>query len=170
MESVAAGAGVSKSTLYSRYPTKQALLRAVVDEQLAAWSAGRDAGRGRPPEDFKQRLQHHARSILESVDSFDVRSFERALRGASGPARELATELYGTAYRQVTEDLTQEIVHGTRDFPVPPRNPGRVAEMLMAMIYGWRAVQDPLREITREEAVAYADHAVDVIFAGRWAW
>ena len=38
------------------------------------------------------------------------------------------------------------------------------------MIYGWHAVHDPLREISREEAITYADHAVDVIFAGRSAW
>jgi AcrR family transcriptional regulator len=168
MESVAAAAGVSKGTLYARYPTKAALMRAVVDGQLAAWAAGRD--RGPLPEDFKQRLQYHARSILESVASDDVRAFERSLRGASGPARELAKALYAAAHGQVVEDLTREIVQGTRDFPAPPRSPKRVAEMLLAMIYGWHAVHDPLREISREEAITYADHAVDVIFAGRSAW
>ncbi len=170
MESVAAAARVSKGTLYSRYPTKEALLRAVVDEQIASWAAERDHARGPLPEDFKQRLQHHARALLEAVASDDVRAFERVLRGASGPARELAKALYETAHRQSVEDLTQEIIHGTRDFPVPPRDPRRVAEMLMAMIYGWHAVHDPLREISREEAVTYADHAVDVLFAGRSAW
>jgi hypothetical protein len=42
--------------------------------------------------------------------------------------------------------------------------------MLMAMLTGWYDAHARVREVTLEEAKAYADHAVDVIFQGRAAW
>jgi TetR/AcrR family transcriptional repressor of mexJK operon len=170
MEAIAAAANVSKSTLYSRYAAKDALLRAVVEAQITDWSLERHRGRGPLPSDFKQRLVFHARDVLESLRWDGVRSFERILRDPNGPARDVAKALYETAYQQAVDDLTREIVRGTQDFPAPPRDPVRVAEMLIAMMSGWHAVHDMVRPATSEEANAYAEHAVDVLFAGRAAW
>lgn len=170
MEAIAAAANVSKSTLYSRYPAKDALLKAVVEAQIADWATERNRVRGPKPNDFKQRLVFHARDLLESLAWDGVRSFERVLRDASGPARDLAMALYETAYRQAIEDLRGEIVFGARDYPTPLRDPTRVAEMLIAIITGWHAVRTMIRPVTADEANAYAEHAVDVLFAGRSAW
>ena len=170
MEAIATAANVSKSTLYSRYPAKDALLQAVVEARIADWQAERYRGGSAMPSDFKQRLVFHARGLLESLAWDGVRAFDRILRDGAGPARDLARALYETAYQQAIDDLTEEIRQGTRDYPVPPRNPARVAEMLIAVISGWHTVHDTIQPITREEADAYAEHAVDVIFAGRSAW
>jgi AcrR family transcriptional regulator len=170
MEAIAAAAQVSKSTLYSRYPAKEALLQAVVKARIADWQAERDRGRSPMPGDFKQRLAFHARGLMESLSWEGVRAFDRVLRDASGPARDLAMALYETAYVQAVEDLTQEIVQGVKDYPTPPRDPARVAEMLIAMINGWHAVRTMIRPVTADEANTYAEHAVDVLFAGRSAW
>lgn len=170
MEAIAAAANVSKSTLYARYPAKDALLQAVAGAQIADWEAERARGRGALPSDFKQRLVFHARGLVEAMSWNGVRAFDRVLRDVNGPARDLALALYETAYAQAVEDLRQEILQGVRDYPVPPRDPVRVAEMLIAVIAGWHTVHDTIRPVTREEAEAYAEHAVDVIFAGRSAW
>ena len=170
MEAIAAAANVSKSTLYSRYAAKDALLNAVVAAQIADWSAERHRGRAPPPSDFKQRLVFYARDVMESLRWDGVRSFDRILRDVNGPARDLARALYDTAYQQSVDDLTREIVRGTQDYPAPPRDPVRVAEMLIALISGWHTVHDMVRPATPEEASTYAEHAVDVLFAGRSAW
>lgn len=170
MEAIAVAARVSKSTLYSRYAAKDALLQAVVEARIADWQAERNRGRGPMPGDFKQRLVFHARGLLESLAWDGVRAFDRVLRDVSGPARDLARALYETAYEQAIEDLKQEIIEGTRDYPAPPRDPARVAEMLIAVITGWHTVHDVIKPVSVDEANAYAEHAVDVLFAGRAAW
>jgi hypothetical protein len=42
--------------------------------------------------------------------------------------------------------------------------------MLMGMLYGWWRAQQEMRLVTPQEALAYADYAVDVLFEGRAAW
>ncbi len=170
METIAATARVSKSTLYARYPTKPALLRAVMEAQIAKWSIERRRRRGPMPEDFKQRLQYHAGGIIEALGSDEVRALQKLLRRAGAPDSELARILFDVGYGPSIEELTDEIVRGAQDFPTPPRNPRRVAEMLMAMLNGWHAAHEIAGQATPDEAAAYADHAVDVIFAGRAAW
>jgi hypothetical protein len=66
--------------------------------------------------------------------------------------------------------MAQEIIDGTRDEAIRPQAAIRIAETLMGMLYGWWREKLELRRITREEGLAYADYAVDVLFDGRAAW
>lgn len=170
MESVAASAGISKGTLYSRYPTKEALLQAVVADRLEAWGAEADARHGPMPTDFKQRLNYIARTILESLASEEIHAFQRVLTSSADAGGELARALHEAGHRSAIAMLADAIIEGTAHFPAPPRDPARVAEMLMAMLTGWYDAHRRVREISHEEAMAYAEHAVDVIFHGRVAW
>lgn len=170
MEAVAAAAGVSKNTLYSRYPTKTALLHAVVEDRMVAWQAEADARNGPLPADLKQRLAHLSRSILESLASEEIHAFQRVLTSTADAGGELARALHEAGHRSAITMLSETISQGTANFPAPPRDPARVAEMLMAMLTGWYDAHHRVREISREEAMAYAEHAVDVIWYGRAAW
>jgi len=170
MESVAAAAGISKGTLYARYPTKELLLQAVVADRVEAWQAAADARNGPMPADLKQRLTHIARSIVESLASEEIHAFQRVLTSTSDAGGELARALHEAGHRNAIALLTQTLIEGTAHFPAPPRDPSRVAEMLMAMLTGWYDAHRRVREIGREEAMAYAEHAVDVMFHGRMAW
>jgi AcrR family transcriptional regulator len=170
MEAVATSARISKGTLYARYPTKDALLRAVVEEQLAAWRTHEARRRGALAHGLQPRLQHHARAILEALGSEKLRAFETLVGGAGRTACGLARALYEAGHRMAVEALAQEIAEGTRDDPAPPKNPAAVAEILMAMLYGWYSANEAIRRVTREEARAYADRAVELLMAGRAAW
>jgi len=170
MESVAAAAGIAKGTLYSRYPTKEALLHAVVADRVQAWQAAADARNGPMPADLKQRLNHIARSILESLASEEIHAFQRVLTSSSDAGGELARALHEAGHRSAIDLLTRSLVESTSNFPAPPRDPARVAEMLMAMLTGWYDAHQREREISHDEAMAYAEHAVDVLFHGRMAW
>jgi AcrR family transcriptional regulator len=170
MEAIAATAGVSKGTVYARYPTKEALLRTVLVEQLAAWQAHEVRRMAPLPADFRMRLKQHARSILEALGSEKMQAFEALVSGTGSPASEFARALYETAHRMTVETLAQVIEDGTRGEPDAPRAPMRVAEILMAMLYGWYSANEPLRRVTPSAAHAFADEAIEILFAGRRAW
>lgn len=169
MEAIAAAAQVSKGTLYARYPTKSALLRAVVRLQIQAWTA--DHVRTAPlPDDFQQRLQQLARGILAALMAEETRPYHRLTHRAAFDEREIATALHELAFEPAIADLTDEIVRGAKDAPTPPVNPQQVARMLLSTLYGWWAEREAAGGATREEANAYADHAVAVLLHGQAAW
>jgi TetR/AcrR family transcriptional repressor of mexJK operon len=170
METIAAAAGVSKGTLYARYPTKEALVRAVVEERIAAWGVAADTRLGPRPEDFKERLRYFARSVVESMATEELRALQRVISTGGETGGEMARALHEAGHKVAIAGLVAEIRDGTRDHPAPPRNPERVAEMFLAVLFGWYDAHHRVREISAEEALTFADHAVDVLFAGRAAW
>lgn len=169
MEAIVALAGVSKGTLYARYPTKEALLHDVIEARVAAWSA--EAGRHDHllPEGLEARLRHHAKTIIRALAQDEIRAFEKLVRGP-GLSPDLARDFHETGRKFVIRMLADEVVAGTRNDPVPARHPERIAEMLVAMLYGWFQLEASARVVPDAEALAYADLAVDVLFAGQAAW
>jgi AcrR family transcriptional regulator len=170
IESVALAAGIAKGTLYSRFPTKEILLQAVVADRLRAWQKEAAERHGPIPTDLKQALHHLCYTILESLVSEEIHAFQRVLTTNADQAGELARILHEAGHRTAIAELADTIIKGTEHFAAPPRSPTRVAEMLMAMLTGWYDAHRRVRTVTMDEARAYADHAVDVIFLGRAGW
>jgi len=83
---------------------------------------------------------------------------------------ELRRMRHEVAHRPIVQVIAQEIIDGTRDEAIQLQAATRIAETLMGMLYGWWRAQQEVRRVTREEALAYADYAVDVLFEGRAAW
>jgi hypothetical protein len=78
--------------------------------------------------------------------------------------------MHETGYSFARNMLAEEIRRGTRNDPVPAREPERVAEMLMAVLIGWRHSTETLRTPTGEETLAFADSVIDLFVAGRASW
>jgi len=169
MDTIAEAARVSKSTLYERYPTKQALLRAVIAVHVASWAQDWEDKGGPVPTDLRQRLKHRARSFMEFYCSGSLEIIER-LFTSSPSMDELRRLRHEVGHQRIAQVIAQEIISGTRDEAIQPQTAIRIAEMLMGMLYGWWRAQLEIRRVTREEALAYADHAVEVLFKGRAAW
>jgi TetR/AcrR family transcriptional repressor of mexJK operon len=169
MDTIAEAAGVSKSTLYERYPTKQALLRAVITTSVASWAQSWEGMVGPVPRDLRQRLKHRARRFMEYFCSGNLETFERLF--TSGPFMdELRRMRHEVAHRPIVQAIAQEIIDGTRDEPIQLQAAIQIAETLIGMLYGWWRAQLEIRRVTLEEGLAYADYAVDVLFDGRAAW
>jgi TetR/AcrR family transcriptional regulator, mexJK operon transcriptional repressor len=169
MDNIAAAAGVSKGTLYCRYPTKEALLRAVIAEQVATWSKNWQPEPDSVPADLRQRLKQRAHGLMEYLCSGKLEVLERL--GAGGPfVEELRRMRSEVGHQRTVEVIARDIVDGTPDQPIQRRAALRLAEALVAMLYGWWRARQEFRRVTREEAFAYADYAVDLLFDGRSAW
>jgi len=169
METIAAAAGVSKGTLYDRYPTKEALLRAVIADRVATWSEDWEPEGSAIPSDLRLRLKHRARRLMEYNCSGKLEELERLFAGAPS-MDELRRMRYDVGHKRIVQVIAQDIIDGTRDQSIEPRTATRVAEMLISMLYGWWRMHQEIRRVTREEAVAYVDYAVDVLFDGRSVW
>ena len=90
MDVIAEAAAVSKSTLYERYPTKQALLRAVITVSVASWAQNWEGTLGPVPTDLRQRLKYRARRFMEYFCSGNLEIFERLFTsGPDGKARSI---------------------------------------------------------------------------------
>ncbi len=168
MEAVAMRAGVSKTTLYGRHPTKESLLRAVVASRVAAETSKLDDRHGPAPADFKLRLLRRARDMMASMASAELNGMIRMVENAG--VADLARALHEVGHQRAVAMLAEDIAQSTSQFPTPLRDATRVAEMLMAILYGWYASHSRVRHVSEDEAIAYAEHAVDVLFAGRSAW
>jgi TetR/AcrR family transcriptional repressor of mexJK operon len=170
MEAVAEAANISRTTLYARHKSKEGLLRAVVDAQVQAWGRAQRMFRDPLPKEFKQRMHHHARAVIQMMISDEVRAFRKLTQSAANGDPKYAQLMKEVGYLPAIEALAQEISDGCRDLPVPPRNAMGVAEMLMGLLNGWAVARADEHETATDEAIAYADQAVDIMFFGRAAW
>jgi AcrR family transcriptional regulator len=69
MENIASATGVSKGTLYARYPSKEALFARVIKERVKTWSAIAGEEDYLLTDDIGERLRHHARTVAKSQDN-----------------------------------------------------------------------------------------------------
>jgi AcrR family transcriptional regulator len=169
MDDIAAAAGVSKGTLYDRYPTKEALLRAVIAEQVAAWSQDWQPQPGTTPADLRQRLKQRAQGLMEYLCSGKLELLERLC--TSGPFKDELRRMRAEAGHQRTvKVIAQDIINETPDQSIQTGTALRLAEALMGMLYGWWRARNEFRRVTRDEAFAYCNYAVDLLFDGRSAW
>jgi TetR/AcrR family transcriptional repressor of mexJK operon len=169
MDAVATAAGVSKGTLYSRYPDKEALFRKVVEERVAAWGADTSRRGVITGETLEQRLKQYAKLAILWAASPEVHAFDRLLAAARG-IPEVARALYEARYCVGVEFLADEIRRFTAAEGRPARDPAKVAATLMAALAGWLRIECSVRVVPEREAVAFAHHTVELLMAGRSAW
>jgi AcrR family transcriptional regulator len=170
MEAVAQAAGVSKRTLYIRHSTKEALIKSVVEDRVRNWSNEASARNSEVPESFPDSLKRHAQTFVHMLANPEVRQFDRLILTTAQRFPEIAETFYNVGYNYELGFLTDEIIRGTQDDAVPPKEPRRVALQLLSMIQGWRRTEETVRTISADEAAEFASQAVDVLLRGRDSW
>jgi TetR/AcrR family transcriptional repressor of mexJK operon len=168
MEVIAAAAGISKATLYGRYPNKEALLRAVISERVTAWSEDWEPDSGLS-EDLRQRLKQRAHRLMKYYCSGKLELLDRLF--TSGPSMdELRRMRYEVGHKRTIRVIAQDISERTTDLAIHPRTAIRLAETLLGTLHGWWCMHQEVRRVALEEALAYADYVVNMMFDGRAAW
>jgi TetR/AcrR family transcriptional regulator, mexJK operon transcriptional repressor len=170
MEAVAQAAGVSKRTLYIRHSTKEALIKSVVEDRIRTWSDEASSRNSEVPEEFPESLRRHAQTFVHMLANPEVQQFDRLIATTAHRFPEIAETFYHVGYNYEVGFLTEEIVKGTRNDPVPPKDPRRAAVQLLSMIQGWRRTEETVRTISPAEAAEFASQAVDVLLRGRESW
>ncbi len=166
MDAIAAAAGISKGTLYNRHAEKDSLLRLVVQDRVAAWSAMSARLDSKLGDTIEKRLKQHGKTLAVWGSSTEVRTLRRLLDGAPDSAH-IHNELL---YANMVDYLAREIREFTRKDGRPARNPERVATILMATLDGWLRREGTLRTVSQREAINFANHTIDFLIAARSRW
>jgi AcrR family transcriptional regulator len=156
MESVAQHAGCSKQTLYSRYGSKQELLRRVLQRHLCRATAGLRALDG---EDLRGCLLQFAFDYVDHFNEPHVAQACRLIAAESAQFPEEARALYRDGAGALALHLAEWIQQRANDGLLRHDDPHFMAELLLSMIAG----QD------FEKQRFHTPHRADASQRRRWA-
>ncbi|GIX29792.1 MAG: hypothetical protein KatS3mg124_0264 [Porticoccaceae bacterium] len=168
---IVARAGISKTTLYRRYPDKAALFRAVLDRQMArSRPAAPLAASGGAPLRLEEGLVRYADAMLAFALREEVRGVERLLCSEAHQFPELAAAAAARNARGVERIAAFLAQCAARD-GMPCRDPHGAADQFIALLRGWYLeVLETGRRVTAAERRAWVERAVERFVAGRSAW
>lgn len=167
MDAVAAAGRVSKKTLYARYANKAELFEAVVEGRLSAWSAQEAPRNKLAGRTLEQRLRHHLATTVTWAATQEVRALDQLL--GTAPVK-IAQKLNQARHASIIDFLASEIDEYTRAEGRPARNPRGVASDLITFVAGWFYIKGGVGPTPTAEAIAFSNHAVDLLLAARKSW
>jgi TetR/AcrR family transcriptional repressor of mexJK operon len=174
MDMVAARAGISKGTLYSRFPNKSDLFMAVVEERSRDWRLRTDHERALAQTvGLADRLRYRAERIIEAGLSGEFGALSRIVEAARPEFPELARMFYEACVAQVVDNLAAEIETDSKATGRYCGDARSAAAAFLAMVHGWNREQVMMgraAEVTVEERRAWVDRALALFFNGRAAW
>lgn len=162
MDAIATAAQVSKGTLYSRYPAKEPLFRAVLEAEIEEWSRRASARDHLLTDQLEARLRHHARTF---ADVFTWPEFERL-----GTLLEASAKVVPDLAHEWNDYLTKRSVQFLCDDMAKAGGPGVdwefYARLFLCAIAGWHRAKRPGEPVDVDGLVAFSDKVIDVILVG----
>lgn len=133
MDAVAQRAGCSKQTLYSRYGSKQELMRKVVERHVRRATAGLRALRG---DDLRGSLLQFATDYLEHFNQPHVAQACRLISADAAQFPDQARSLYRNGAGALTSQLAEWLEAACVRGQLRHDDPHFMAELLISMIGG----------------------------------
>lgn len=170
MDGLALELGISKGTLYSRHPSKEALLQAVIRDTVRNWSTVSAQGDHLLPEDLAARLRQHLRIIGRKIADPEVKSFYELWMSVRNRDPEIARIFHDVGFLRGVAVIAADLeAAGERDGR-PPGNATGTATLLLSTLTGWYSQESDVREVAPAETDAVADRIVALFMLGREAW
>lgn len=160
MTRVAAAAGVSRATLYSRFASKEALLAGVLEDGLALPAESGDAGRSHPG---AGRVEVQAAHWLEQLQAPRTEALMRMV-GAEGTRYPALKQVLEQWVERAAEDLAE----GMAPYCRSRVQAQRLARLLVAQLFGVAYLRQRIPDsmLGDERAPDVAARAVSVVLAG----
>jgi AcrR family transcriptional regulator len=163
-------AGMSKTTLYSRYPSKEDLFRAIIHQQIEYLAPSASLKSDAGPLDLEQGLNSYANHMLETSLQGDLLGVNRLIYSESHRFPEL-----GAAVAERTALGIKRISAFIRDCAkrdgISCKDPDAVAEVFILTIRGWY-INNLLtnHEVTSRQRQSWVKRAVNTLIAAREDW
>lgn len=157
---VARRAGVSRPTVYRRWPDTRAIVADLLTREIGRVAPEPVAGTA----PARARL---VRAVVTTADAIGAHPlFEKILKTDPDVLITYIVDRLGASQRALLETLTAGVVDGQRDGSIRAGDPRRIAVMVLltaqSVVQSARAVADTA---SREELLAELGHAVDAYLA-----
>lgn len=170
MEAVATELGISKGTLYGRYPSKEALFHAVVEDAVSRWSAESSKSDGELTDDIEQRLRYHARAIARSQVDPEVQAFQRIVAATAERFPAAARSMHEVGALYIINLIAADIRAAAERDGVPVHDPVDIATRIVSTMAGWHLQESQIREVGLDETFDFADRTISLTMAARHLW
>lgn len=170
MESVAARAGVPKTTLYKRFADKAELMKAVLATRAALWERTTSVLHDRLPPNLLLRLRHYVATMIQWSTADEVRVFNRLARAAFSTSEKTFSLQQMSGYAEMVNRLGTDIAEYGPLLGIHAADPMKGANAVMTGVAGWLYLHDPGRPVGSEEAQAQAVELVDLVLHGSKIW
>ncbi len=163
-------AGMSKTTLYSRYPSKEQLFRAILKRQIERYSPWASLSVDTGPLNLEQGLKAYANRTLELSLHNDELAVNHLIYSEIHRFPEL-----GEAAAERTEAGIKRIAQFIRDCAVaeniPCKDPDAIAEVFIHMIRGWYInIMLSERNVPEARRKKWVERAVGALILARSDW
>ncbi len=170
MENIATATGVSKGTLYARYPSKEALFTTVIQDRVGQWSLTSAEYDHLLTDDIAERLHHHAQMIAKSVLQAEVHAFQLLTLANRERFPELARAMYDAGYLYIVRLISNDIAEAAKRDGIPARDPGAIARMFVSAITGWELQESSAGPVDEAAYLEAARQTADLFIAARASW
>lgn len=168
MEAVAARAGISKATLYTRHPDRDRLLRAVIEAESLAMSRSL----GKPPAS-RDELQAALVAFMTGLSTFLAsKRYQRLMQAIALSSQAVAgvrKTIYLNGPQRTHQMLAGYLESATERGLIACPNPGRSAELLLGMMQGLDPVRmvygTPVRHRRRADRASHAQFIAHAFLA-----
>jgi TetR/AcrR family transcriptional repressor of mexJK operon len=168
MEAIAANTGIARDTLYSRFPSKAALMHAVIDDCVRRWGEAEPTPSD-PDEEIMARLRRYGRIIAHLAADPEVGALARLTIGNGRRFPEIARSVRQLGYSMIVKKIADDIRAAAINDGIPVFDPEDVAQRLIATINGW-VLAYPDCDIPVSDVERFADRTVQLMMAARPLW
>jgi AcrR family transcriptional regulator len=163
-------AGISKTTLYARFGSKEDLFRAIVQQQIERLSAETALRSRKGPPNLVDGLRAYGNRSLEISLEGDLLEVNRLIYSESARFPELGTAAAERSQRGIA-DVAAFIAACAESESVSCRDPQAVAMAFIFMLRGWYVdVLLSNRTVSVRERQRWVETAVTMLLAGRADW
>jgi len=168
---IVGNAGVSKTTLWSRYAGKEALFTAIMKRQIERTDGAAmllTSNGGQPA--LARGLARYANHMLAVSLEGEMADVNRLIASESVRFPELGVAAVQRTMIGVGQ-IADFISHCTRADPIPCRNPESVAEIFIGALRGWHSTTIiACRKPSRKRREAFVERLVELLLAARGTW
>lgn len=170
MDSVAQMAGVSKNTLYARYPDKGSLFEAVARDRLQMWwiDMPKEVLPSHVP--VPERLLRRGLALLRMLRLPEVGAFSVLIASEYSRFPHLAHAFRKEGYDPLIQLIAADLRAATQMEGWPVTDPVGVAHSFIAALQGWHMASDLDALPTEDDCLAFVSRLVTIFVTGRAGW